>query len=106
MRIQSEAEIRLASPVLEIMARPIPRAREVRNLILRDSSRAEMLHGFAIHVRDGLLIRHHANSVARASGDHLAAQPGIFIHVEHVYAQVRYAGRDGLRKRIAPALPG
>ncbi len=84
----------------------MPRAREVGNLILRDSGGAELLAGLGIHVCDGWLVRHHADTVTRASGDDLASQPGIFIHIQHVDAQMRHAGGDSLRQRISPALPG
>ncbi len=106
MGIQAEAEVRLAGPIFQIVSRSMARASKIRNLILRDARRIELLCSFGIHVGDGLLIRHHAHSVARTSCDHLSTQPRIFIHVEHVYAQVRHSCRDDLRERFSPALAG
>ena len=106
MGIQAEAEVRLAGPIFQIVSRSMARASKIRNLILRDARRIELLCSFGIHVGDGLLIRHHAHAVARTACNHLPAQPRIFVHIQHVDAQVQHSCRDGLRERFTPTLAG
>ena len=73
---------------------------------MRDAGRFQLLAGCEIKIRGGFFVRDEMRVIARAAGDHLAAQARVFVHLEHIDADVRRAGRQRLRERLLPAFRG
>ena len=67
---------------------------------------ASALDCLRVHPRNGIVGGHQLGVVAGAAGEHLAAQPGILIHLEHVDAGVRNAGVDEHIERLLPGGEG
>ena len=77
MRVYAEAEIWLARPVLEIVARLEACAREVRNFILRDAGGMQTFAGVVVEIRGGFFVWNEVRVVARSAGNQFASQSGI-----------------------------
>src|SRR5436305_7742240 len=104
MRIHAEAEVRLPRPVFQIVPRSESLSSEVGDLILRDSSRVQSLTCHGIEIRNCIVMRDKMRMITRSSGDQLATEPRVFIHLEHVNAHMRNTGRHGFLQRQPPAL--
>ncbi len=104
VRIHAKAVIGEPLPVSQVVLRLVPGAREVRNLILRDSGCVQALGG-ALVKRDGeRLVWDMVGVVAASPGNQFASQPGVGIHLQHVNAGVRHLQRHDLIERPLPAL--
>src|SRR5262249_2641100 len=57
MRVHAKAGIRLPGPVLQVVLRREPCPREIRNLVLLDSRRAQPLAGGLIELRREIVVR-------------------------------------------------
>ena len=77
-------------------------AREVRDLVLHDAIRLQPLAGRRVPLRRLVLRGHGFRAVSRAVRQQLAAQPRIFIHLQHVHAHMRNAALNRHLDRLAP----
>ena len=109
MRIDSESEIGLACPVLEIVRR-VPysdavryRPGEVRNLILLDAGSRQPITSDEVKVGGEIVVGNIMRVVATAAGQQLVAQTGVFVHLQHVDADVRHACSERFGQRKIPA---
>ena len=87
----------------------MPRAAEIRNLVLRQACRGQRLKRRLIHARNSIVGGHQLREVARAAGQHLAAQARVVVHLQHVHAGVRHAALHQHPQRLLPRsrrLPG
>ena len=65
--------------------------------------RSSVSQAATIKIGGGFFVGNEVRVIAGAAGDQFAAQARVFVDFEHVDADVRHSGRDGLRKRFLPA---
>src|SRR5579862_7933310 len=95
MGVDSEAEVGLARPVLQVVARLRSAAREIGDFILRNSGGGKVLAGALVKLRGEFFIGNKVSVVTCAPCDQVAAQSGVIVDLEHVDADVRDAQIDG-----------
>ena len=103
MRIRAEAEVRLAPPVFQIVARFEARPREIRNLVARDARPRQAVDRDFIKVRNLIIGGNVGRAVALAERHDFRTQPAVFIHFEHVDGNVRSIQTFHPFKRLVPA---
>ncbi len=110
VRINTKSEIRLARPVLQVVPRVAQadavrhRPREVGDLILLHATALQPLARGEVEVGGEIVVGNKVRVVAAASCQQLAAQARVFVHLQHVHADVRHAGGKRLAERKIPAL--
>ncbi len=103
MGIQSETEIRMATPVLQVVTRLASGAGKVRDLILPQSIPLQKRNCALVEIRGQLFARHRAGVIAEAARQQFAAEAGILINFQHVDAGVFYSGGDQDIERLLPS---
>lgn len=88
MRVGTEADVGLACPVLEVVARFEAGAREVGDFVARDADAGEAFDGGFVEVGDGVVGGYVAGSVALAEGKDFGSEAAIVIDFEHVDGDV------------------
>src|SRR5260370_24007997 len=73
MRVRAEAEVRLAAPVLEIVARLVAGPREVGDLVPRYSPARQTFHRELVEIGNLVFARHVARAVALAEREQFGA---------------------------------
>lgn len=96
VRTEPEAVILEAPPVAQIVTRHLARAREVADLVLRETGGGETLHHLDVEIGDQLFI-----GDAHHSAFDAAAQRRVFVEIEHVDGDVADAAGNRLAERFA-----
>src|SRR5258708_2393559 len=104
MSVKAKAYVRPALPVLEVVARTMAGPRKVGDLVLLHTGRTERGARLLIPVCCVVLARDGQGAIASSLLQHLASQPRLVVHFEHINAEVRSAACDGLLDRIPPTL--
>ena len=109
VRIHAEPKIRLTSPVLQIMPRVAQTdavrhiSGEIRNLILVKAAFLEPFASRKVQICGQVVVRNEMSMIATATSQQLAAQARIFVHLQHVNADMRYASCQRFGERELPA---
>src|SRR5208283_4649788 len=110
MRVHTESKVRLAGPILQIMARVVQsdtmihRTREVRNFILPYAAAFQARACGEVEVSGKVVVGNKMRMVATASGQQFVSKPRLLVHFQHVHADMRNTGCQGFAERKAPAL--
>ena len=83
VRAAAEPEPLAVGPVFQVVARPAPRPRDVRDLVLLVAGRVEPLHRRQIHRRDVIVGR-----LRPAGARHLVLERRVRVDLEHVEREV------------------
>src|SRR5437868_13097583 len=102
MGVESEAKIRLARPVLQVVLGLEARAREVGDLVLLNTDEVEPLARERVELGGEVIVRDVVGMIADAAGDQFPAQARVFVNLKHVDAKVRNSGGNRYVKRLAP----
>lgn len=86
MGVEAEAEVRLAVPVFEVVARVVAGVGEVGDLVLRDAGGFKAGAGELVEVGGIVVGGEGGGAVASAGGEGFAAEAGVFVELEQVDA--------------------
>ena len=80
------------------------RPREVGDLVLLHAALLQTLACREIQVGGEIVVGNKMRVIAAAAGEQFVAQTRVFIHLQHVHADVRHAGGERFGQRKIPAL--
>ena len=85
------------------MPRLATQASEVRNLVLLDTRSFQSVTSGIIQIGCQVLVRDEVGVVPCTAGEEFSTEPGVFIHLQHINADMGQAGIDRRRQRNFPA---
>src|SRR5688572_12512065 len=102
MRVRSEPNVGVTSPVLQIVERLVTRLGEVRNLVALDPDRIQTVYSGLIEVGHALIVRNCTGVVTGSALDDLESEAAVLVDFEQIHGDVRGLKTLNPAERLVP----
>ena len=106
MGVAAASEIGLHAPILQVVARPLPGAREVGDFVPLEAQLREALDGVEIELDNALAAGNRAGPVTAAARAQFLAQAALVVDFQHVNRNVIDCETVDPRQRFFPCPAG